>query len=130
MIKLLEELRKDNDSKSSILKEAMKEHDSKLFNKIKEIKTPVKNDLLIILLDGEWHSETELIRTAKRQRQYAGAVLVGTMLNSINAISQEVFLKKKIINGEWHFKISDNYVGMTRAAFTRTAYRKFSSQEF
>ena len=123
MILLLEELRKENDNKSLILKEGMKEIDSILFNKIKGIKTPVKNDLLITLLDGEWHSEKELIRTAKKQRQYAGAVLVGTMLNSINALSQEIFLKKKIINGEWHFKISDNYVGLTRAAFTRTTYR-------
>ncbi|MFX1275703.1 MAG: hypothetical protein ACFFBP_08525 [Promethearchaeota archaeon] len=100
--------------------------DSNLFNKIKGIKTPVKNELLMTLLDGEWHSESELIRIAKKQRQYAGAVLVGTMLNSINALSQQVFLMKIIINGEWHFKISDNYVGLTRAAYTKSAYKNFA----
>ena len=106
------------------------QYDSNLFNKIKGIKTPVKNALLMTLLDGEWHSESELIRIAKKQRNYAGAVLVGTMLNSINALSQQVLLKKTIVNGEWHFKISDNYVGLTRAAYTKTAYKNFKRIEF
>jgi len=102
---------------------------SNLFNKIKEIRTPVKNELIVTLLDGEWHSESELIRTAKKQRQYAGAVLVGTMLNSINAFSQNVFLKKKIFNGEWHFKISDNYVGLTRAAYKKSAFKNHKNTQ-
>ena len=100
---------------------------SNLFNKIKGIKTPVKNELLATLLDGSWHSESELIRTAKKQRKYAGAVLVGTMLNSIDAFSQNIFLNKKIFNGEWHFKISDNYVGLTRAAYKKSAYKDFKN---
>ncbi|MFX1238104.1 MAG: hypothetical protein ACFE8P_10345 [Promethearchaeota archaeon] len=103
--------------------------ESNLFNKIKKINTPIKNELLMILLDGDWHSEGELIRTAKKERKYAGAVLVGTMLNSLNSLGQDVFLNKKIIEGEWHFKISNNYVGLTRAAFTRTAYRKLDNIE-
>jgi len=102
---------------------------SNLFNKIKGIKTPVKNELLATLLDGSWHSESELIRTAKKQRKYAGAVLVGTMLNSIDAFSQNIFLKKKIFNGEWHFKISDNYVGLTRAAYKKSAYKDFKNSQ-
>ena len=105
------------------------QYDSNLFNKIKGIKTPVKNELLMTLLDGEWHSESELIRIAKKQRNYAGAVLVGTMLNSINALSQQVLLKKTIVNGEWHFKISDNYVGLTRAAYTKSTYKNFTDLE-
>jgi len=113
--------------------EPMKKNDdedqdkSNLFNKIKGIKTPVKNELLATLLDGSWHSESELIRTAKKQRKYAGAVLVGTMLNSIDAFSQNIFLNKKIFNGEWHFKISDNYVGLTRAAYKKSVYKDFKN---
>jgi len=105
--------------KSDILKEGLKQYDSTLFNKIKEIKTPVKNELLMTLLDGEWHSETELIRIAKREHKYAGPVLVGTMINSLNSSFKTSYLKRKIIGGEIHFKISDNYVGLTRAAYTR-----------
>lgn len=120
----------DEKSKKPVLdKEKSKEHESYLFNKLKGINTPIKNELLIALSDGNWHSESELIRTAKKERQYAGSVLVGTMLNSINALSQDIFLKKSIINGEWHFKISDNYVGLTRAAFTRSMYRKCLDNE-
>ncbi|MBN1800850.1 MAG: hypothetical protein JW891_05045 [Candidatus Lokiarchaeota archaeon] len=116
----------ENSEKIPIVEE---ESDSKLFNKIKQINTPIKNELLITLLDGQWHPESELIRTAKKERNYAGAVLVGTMLNSINSLGQDVLLNKKIIDGEWHFKISNNYVGLTRAAFTRTAYRKLDQSD-
>ena len=105
--------------KSDILKQGLKQYDSTLFNKIKGIKTPVKNELLITLLDGEWHSETELIRIAKREHKYAGSVLVGTMINSLNSSFKTSYLKRKIIGGEIHFKISDNYVGLTKAAYTR-----------
>ena len=61
--------------KSDILKQGLKQYDSTLFNKIKGIKTPVKNELLITLLDGEWHSETESIRIAKREHKYPGPVV-------------------------------------------------------
>ncbi len=110
-------------------KNEQEQEDSNLLNKIKAIKTPVKNELLVTLLDGEWHSETELIRIAKKEKNYAGAVLVGTMLNSINAFSQQVFLMKKIYNGEWHFKITENYIGLTRAAFTKNNHKNFKSIE-
>ena len=42
---------------------------SHLFNKIKDIKTPVKNGILLGLLDGNWHSELELIRIAKKKQK-------------------------------------------------------------
>ncbi len=122
----MEDLNQENSEKIPNVQE---EADSKLFNKIKQINTPIKNELLITLLDGEWHPESELIRTAKKERKYAGAVLVGTMLNNINSLGQDVLLSKKIIDGEWHFKISNNYVGLTRAAFTRTAYRKLDKND-
>ena len=112
------------------IEEETKEKDSNLFNKIKGINTHIKNELLMTLMDGKWHSEDQLVRIARKKRQYAGAVLVGTMINSINDLSSKIFLKKKVIDGKWHFKISDNYVGLTRAAYTRMTYRKFSHFEF
>ena len=119
----------DENTIEPITNEDEEQENSILFDKIKGIKTPVKNELLATLLDGAWHSESELIRTAKKQRQYAGAVLVGTMLNSINAFSQNIFLKKKIFNGEWHFKISDNYVRLTRAAYTKSAFKDYKNTQ-
>jgi len=115
----MDNLIQNNFKKSEILKEGQKKYDSMLFNKIKDIKTPVKNELIITLLDGDWHSETELIRIAKKKHEYAGSVLVGTMINSLNSSFKTSYLKRKIINGEIHFKISDNYVGLSRAAYTR-----------
>ncbi len=89
-----------------------------MFDKIKRLKTPLKNDLLMVLLDGLWHSESELIRIAKKQeRQYVGAVTLGSMMNNINSTLQSTYLERKSMNGENWFKISDNYVGLSRAAF-------------
>ena len=77
-----------------------------LFNKIKDIKAPIKNEILIALLDGQWHSELELIRITKKQHGYIGAVTLGTMVNSLNHMIKNNYLEKK-----------DNYVGLTRAAY-------------
>ena len=91
-----------------------------LFKKIKDIQTPVKNDLIIALMDGNWHSESNLVRLAKRQQyRYMGIVILGTMVNSINHMLNSEYVEKKIINNEMYYKISDNYVGLTRAAYNR-----------
>jgi len=91
-----------------------------LFKKIKDIQTPVKNDLIISLMDGNWHSESNLVRLAKRQQyRYMGIVTLGTMVNSINQMLNSNYVEKKIINNEMYYKISDNYVGLTRAAYNR-----------
>ena len=91
-----------------------------LFKKIKDIQTPVKNDLIIALMDGNWHSESNLVRLAKRQQhRYLGIVTLGTMVNSINQMLNSNYVEKKIINNEMYYKISDNYVGLTRAAYNR-----------
>ena len=91
-----------------------------LFKKIKDIQTPVKNDLLGFLLDGCWHSESDLVRLAKRQQhRYFGIVTLGTMVNSINHMLKSNYVEKKIINNEMYYKISDNFVGLTRAAYNR-----------
>lgn len=88
-----------------------------LFNKIKDIKAPIKNEILIALLDGQWHSELELIRITKKQHGYIGAVTLGTMVNSLNHMIKNNYLEKKIVNSKLYYKISDNYVGLTRAAY-------------
>ncbi len=89
-----------------------------MFNKLKNIKTPLKNDLVKALLDGQWHSERELVRMAKKH-QYMGAVTLGTMMRSFNLNFNNNYVEKKFINGILHYKISDNYVGLSRAAYSR-----------
>lgn len=97
-----------------------------LFNKIKGINTPVKSDILIALLDGEYHSETELIRLAKRRgTNYMGVVTLGTMVNSLNHLLKSNYVEKQYLNGEMHYKISDNYVGLTRAAYNNWQQKMF-----
>ena len=93
-----------------------------MFNKIKQIKIPVKNELIKALLDGQWHSERELVRMAKKQ-QYMGAVTLGTMMISFNNNFNSSFVEKKFINGELHYKISDNFVGLSRAAYSKYRFR-------
>ena len=90
---------------------------SVLFNKIKDIKAPIKNEIIKSLLDGQWHSELELIRITKRQRQYMGAVTLGIMVNNLNLLLNNNYVQTKIINNKLHYKLSDNYVGLTRAAY-------------
>ncbi|MFX0082832.1 MAG: hypothetical protein ACFE94_13865 [Candidatus Hodarchaeota archaeon] len=98
---------------------------SVLFNKIKDIKTPIKNEILMALLDGQWHSELELIRITKKQHGYIGAVTLGTMINSLNHMIKNNYLEKKIVNTKLYYKISDNYVGLTRAAYRFNAKKFF-----
>jgi hypothetical protein len=107
-----------------IIKKYYKPDFSILFNKIKGINTPIKNDILMALLDGDWHSETELIRLAKRLGTvYVGAVTIGTMVNSLNNMLKNNYLEKQFFHGEMYYKISDNYVGLTRAAYNKTMER-------
>lgn len=104
-----------------IIKKYYKPDYSVLFDKIKGINTPIKNEILIALLDGDWHSETELIRLAKRLgTNYLGAVTLGTMVNSLNKMLKNNYVEKQYVNGEMYYKISDNYVGLTRAVYNKT----------
>ncbi len=122
----LEDLPENSLNEHNIMKKYYKPDFSILFKKIKGINIPVKNEILIALLDGEYHSETELIRLAKRkQYQYMGAVTLGTMLNSINHMLKSNYVEKQFLNGEMYYKISDNYVGLTRAAYNNWQYKKF-----
>ncbi|KKN35102.1 hypothetical protein LCGC14_0787020 [marine sediment metagenome] len=90
---------------------------SVLFNKIKDIKAPIKNEIIKSLLDGQWHSELELIRITKRRQRYMGAVTLGIMVNNLNLLLNNNYVQTKIINNKLHYKLSDNYVGLTRAAY-------------
>jgi hypothetical protein len=104
---------------NKLLKKYYRPDYSNLFNKIKDIKTPVKNGILMGLLDGNWHSELELIRITKKKQKYMGAVTLGTMVNSLNHSLKNDYVEKKVMNGKLHYKISDNYVGLTRAAYNK-----------
>lgn len=108
---------------SQILKKYYKPDYSALFNKIKNIKIPVKNEILIGLSDGDWHSELDLVRIAKRQQKYMGAVTLGTMINSLNACLKNDYVERRIMDGKLYYKISDNYVGLTRAAFNKYKFK-------
>ena len=110
-------------SSSSILKQYYKPNYSKLLNKIKDIRTPVRNKLLVALLDGQWHSELELIRIGKKQQKYLGAVTLSTIIQSLNQNIQNNYLEKRVVNGQMFYKILDNYVGLTRAAYSKYTYR-------
>jgi len=104
---------------AKILKKYYKPDYSQLFNKIRDIKAPIKKEILTGLIDGVWHSELDLIRITKRQHKYMGAVTLGTMIHSLNHSLKSDYFQKKIVNGKLYYKISDNYVGLTRAAYNK-----------
>ena len=106
-------------NKNALLKQYYKPNYKNLFQKIQGIKAPIKNDILKILLDGQWHSETEIIRVAKKQQKYMGMVTLGTMIHALNNNIESNYLQKKIVNGEMHYKITDNYIGLSRAAYSK-----------
>jgi len=104
---------------AKILKKYYKPDYSQLFNKIRDIKAPIKKEILIGLIDGGWHSELDLIRIAKKQHKYMGAVTLGTMIHSLNHSLKSDYFQKKVVNGKLYYKISDNYIGLTRAAYNK-----------
>ncbi|MFX0148568.1 MAG: hypothetical protein ACFE8E_12595 [Candidatus Hodarchaeota archaeon] len=123
VLEIMEEFQNNRSDPSQILKKYYKPDYSSLFNKIKNIKVPVKNEILIGLSDGNWHSELDLIRIAKRQQKYMGAVTLGTMINSLNASLKSDYVEKRMMDGKLYYKISDNYVGLTRAAFNKYKFK-------
>lgn len=90
---------------------------SSLFNKIKDLKAPIKNEILVALLDGQWHSELELVRITKKQHVFVGPVTLGTMVRTLNHTIKNNYLQKKFVNGKTYYRISSNFVGLTRAAY-------------
>lgn len=112
----------NDNNRANILKQFYKPEFSGLFNIIKTMNAPIKNDILIALLDGQWHSETELVRIAKKQ-QYIGPVTLGTIIGSLNRNLTNDYLQKRFISGEMYYKISDNYIGLTRAAYSKYRFK-------
>ncbi len=106
-----------------IMKKYYKPDYGPLFNKIKNIRAPVKNKILETLLDGKWHSELEIIRIAKREQQYIGSVTISTMIHSLNKVLKNDYIEKQVIEGKMYYKLSDNYVGLTRAAYSRYKHK-------
>ena len=119
----MEESQNTSFEQSKILKNFYKPDYSGLFNKIKDIKTPVKNEILMTLLDGNWHTELDLIRVAKQKMKYMGAVTLGTMIHSLNHHLKNDYVEKSMINGKLSYRISDNYVGLTRAAYNKYRFK-------
>ena len=119
----LEKYNENNIEKSVLMEKYYKPDFSIIFNKIKGIRTPVKNDLLITLsTDGQWHSETRILRKVKAQKHLGGqfgAVTLATMMESFNNLLKSNYVEKQFINGEMNYKIADNYVGLTRAAYNK-----------
>ncbi len=115
----MEEFKENNIKTSDINKLYFKPEYQNMFKKIKEIKRNVKNEILVALLNGQWHSELELIRIAKKQPslKHLGAVTLGTIVGSLNHNISSNYLEKTVINGKLYYRISQNYVGLSRAAY-------------
>lgn len=92
-----------------------------LLGRIQEIKDVRKNKLLEQLLDGEWHSERDLVRFAK-QFGYIGIVTLSTMMGALKKRIDSRFLVSKSEKDTNFYKISDNYVGLARAAYSNYRY--------
>lgn len=104
---------------STLMKIHFKPEYSNLFREIKQIH-PVKNDILMALLDGNWHSENEIIKVIRKKHQYMGSVTLASMISSLNRIlKKNHYLEKKIIYDKIFYKLSDNYLGLTKTLFTR-----------
>ncbi|MEJ2279828.1 MAG: hypothetical protein P8Y70_19095 [Candidatus Lokiarchaeota archaeon] len=119
----MENLYNEEKESNDLMKRYYKPDYSKLFNKIKGIRTPVKNEILKALLDGSWHSELELIRIVKKEQKYIGSVTLGTMIGSINHSLRNNYVESQVINGKMYYKLSDNYVGLTRAAYNKYQFK-------
>ena len=113
---------------TTLMKIQFKPEYSNLFRKIKNIEIPVKNHILMALLDGNWHTESEILRITRKQNDSIGAVTLSSMINTLNLQTVNSYLQKKIVNGRLYYKISDNYLGLTKAAFTKFRLKDFNTK--
>ncbi len=94
-----------------------------LLNCLQNIRDKTKIDVLMKLLDGQWHTDYELIRIAKKSRDFIGVVGFGMLICSIEDTVAKSFLIKKINPGNSsHFKINDNFIELARSAYSQ--YKK------
>ncbi len=113
---------------TTLMKIQFKPEYSNMFRKIKNIEIPVKSHILMALLDGNWHTESEILRITRKQNDSIGAVTLSSMINTLNLQTVNSYLQKKIVNGRVYYKISDNYLGLTKAAFTKFRLRDFTNK--
>ncbi|GAB4308138.1 MAG: hypothetical protein Kow0069_06130 [Promethearchaeota archaeon] len=99
-----------------------------LFERVRQIRDPVKLRVLQELLDGRWHDERDLVRLVKKYR-FLGSVGLGTLVDQLLRVVDPEFVEQKDeadrVSGR-KYKLNANYVGLTRAAFhtfTRRAFR-------
>lgn len=94
-----------------------KPHYTELLFRIQEIRDRAKIAVLQLLADGQWHSQIDLMRVARRTR-FIGEVSFGMMMDQMRELLGPDFLACSIdSDNERFFKIQDNYVGLTRAAY-------------
>lgn len=94
-----------------------------LLYSLKHITDATKIDVLSELLDGRWHTDAELIRVAKKSRDFIGAVGFGMLMCSFEDSISKSFLMKKMIPGNTtQFKIHENFIELARAAISK--YKK------
>lgn len=96
-----------------------KPHYTDLLFRIQEIRDRAKTAILQLLADGQWHSQMDLMRVARRTR-FIGEVGFGMMMEQLREMLGPDFLGCSTgPENERFFKIHDNYVGLTRAAYYR-----------
>ena len=95
----------------------IKERGHALVETFRNIKDKAKNDILRLMLDGEWHKEKDLIRLAKKTR-YMGQVSFGIMMHGLKEIISHQFIFKEVReSGDSYFKVNDRFIGLLRAAY-------------
>ncbi len=96
-----------------------KPHYSDLLYRIQDIRDRAKTVVLQVLADGAWHSQMDLMRVARRTR-FIGDIGFGMMMEQMREMLGHDFLTCSTgPENERFFKIQDNYVGLTRAAYNK-----------
>jgi hypothetical protein len=89
-----------------------------LVKSLQNIHDKTKIDVIIRLLDGDWHTESELIRIAKKTRDFIGVVGFGMLMCSLDDTIAKSFLIKRMQTGT-QFKINENYIELARSAYSQ-----------
>jgi hypothetical protein len=97
--------------------------ETQMINCLQNIQDRTKIDVLLKLLDGHWHTDAELIRIAKKTRDFIGVVGFGMLIASFEDTIAKSFLVKKINPGNTsEFKINENFIELARTAYSQ--YKK------
>ncbi len=95
-------------------------NEHELIQCLQQIRDKTKIDVLIELLDGKWHNESELLRIAKKTRDFIGVVGFGMLMCSFEDTVTKSFLRKKVNteNCSW-YKINENFIQLARSAYSK-----------